>query len=223
LPPTVGRWTTTETVAAATAAADGIHVTVRATISDVVRENGWHDDPARLTPAQTLLLVRGNCVYQPRPPFRMVWASDDHPAFCFPLTAGGEFGRAPTTPPDEEDVWKIGAINGDPFGTPGGRTFRVYGFQGSGDTTDYWFQEGVGVVQFVQVHHGTYDEYRRRLVKTTIDGVTTTYALQPARTPPLDAGECRTGWQRWVRSDGTLLRDRAACEAYARSRRQPSD
>jgi hypothetical protein len=111
-----------------------------------------------------------------------VWSSGEHPVLCFPMVAGREFGRTPSTPPDEEDVWKIRAPNGDPFGVPGARTFHVYGFQGSGDTTDYWFQQGVGVTQFVEVHHGTYDEYRRRLVTTTIDGVTKSYSLEPART-----------------------------------------
>jgi hypothetical protein len=30
-------------------------------------------------------------------------------------------------------------------------------------------------------------------------------------------GECRAGWQRWVRADGSLLKNLAACEAYARN------
>ena len=107
-------------------------------------------------------------------------------------------------------------MNGDPFGVPGARTFHVYGTRGSGDTTDYWFQQGVGTVQFVEQHHGTYDEYRRQLISTTIDGVRHTYALQPARTVALHWSECRAGWRRFVREDGTLIPDYAACVAYAR-------
>ena len=213
--PTVGRWTATETVTAARTAADGIHVTIRTTISDLVRVHSWLGDPSRMLPLQHELLVRGSCVYQPGPPYWLVWSSGDQPLFCFPMSAGGEWGRTPDTPPDGEDVWRVRALNGDPFGAPGARTFHVYGFQGSGDTTDYWFQQGVGVVQFVEEHHGTYSEDRRRLVSATIGGVRRHYTLKPARTVPLYGGECRDGWRHFVRADGSLIPDYATCVKYA--------
>jgi hypothetical protein len=237
--PTVGRWTTTEAITAVDVVPEGTRVTIQSTVSDVTRINGWTDSPSRLTPRRTELLVRANCVYQLttaavsypddiwsaydashriRPEFRNALRRGEEPAaFCFPMAAGGEWGRVPTTAPDEGGVWKIRSLNGDPFGAPGVRTFHVYGHQGSGDTTDYWFQEGVGVVQFVEEHHGTYDEYRRRLTSSTLAGITHTYALQPARTVALDPGECRAGWRHWIRANGTLLPNYAACVAYART------
>jgi len=235
--PRIGRWTTTETVIAAEGSPDGIKVVVERDVSAITRVHGWHGDPTRLASTRTEWLVRGACIYtletadgsdaddiwpaydgshRIRAAFRHALLRGDVPAqYCFPMTAGAEWGRTPSTPPNDEDVWRVRAMNGDPFGTAGARTFHVSGFQGSGDTTDYWFQEGVGVTQFVEVHHGTYDEIRRRLVKTTIDGVTKPYALQPARTPPLEPGECRAGTLRWVRADGTLIPTELECEGYA--------
>jgi hypothetical protein len=206
--PTIGRWTTTETVTNVSTESGSTAVTIRATIDHVVRINGWDDDPAFLTDPETRLVIRGDCIDR---------IGGDASEFCFPMAAGGEWGRTPSTPADEEGVWRVRALNGDRFGTPGAQTFHVYGYQGAGDATDYWFQPGVGIVQRIEVHHGTYDEFRRRLVRATIDGVTRPYKLRPARTAPLEVGECRAGWQRWVRADGSLLKNLAACEAYARN------
>jgi hypothetical protein len=234
--PRVGRWTTTETVVASDVIPEGTHVTLRSAVTAFTIANGWLDTPARLIRPQKEWLLRGSCVYEltsadaggsddiwpaydgshrMRAPFRAALLRGEVPAaYCFPMTAGREWGRVPAKQ-DEDDIWRVKAMNADGFGTPGARTFHVYGTQGSGDTTDYWFQQGVGVAQIVEVHHGTYDEYRRRLVKSTIDGVTKTYTLRPARTPPLEPGECRVGWFRWVRADGTLIPSLAECEGYA--------
>jgi hypothetical protein len=90
-------------------------------------------------------------------------------------------------------------------------------YQGAGDTVDYWFQEGVGIAQFVYEHHGTYGQHRRTLTAATVSGVMRTFTLQPARTVPLDPLDCGDGWRHWVRADGTLIRDRAECVDYAKT------
>jgi hypothetical protein len=238
--PTVGRWTTTETVESVDEIPEGTRVVIRSVITDLVKTNGWTDNTALITPAVAELLVRGNCVYRlststveydddiwsaydanhnMRARFRRALLGGQEPAaLCFPMTAGGEWGRVRSTSPAEEDVWKVRALNGDPFGAPGGRTFHVEGHEGSGSTIDMWFQEGVGVVQLVDEHHGTYDRHHRMLVNAALGGVTRTLNLQPARTTPLDPGECRDDWRHWIRADGTLIPDLLSCIVYARTK-----
>jgi hypothetical protein len=238
--PTIGRWTTTETVSNVDVIPEGTHVTIHSTISGLVKLHDWMDNSALMTPSETELLVRGSCVYRlrttteddpddtasaydanhtMRPAFRKALAQDDvPPAYCFPMRPGREWGRVPSTSPAGEDISEVEALNGDPFGTPGGRTFHVSDYQGAGETIDYWFQQGVGVVQYVYEHHGTYGQHRRILTSATANGRTRTFDLQPARTAPLEPGECRDEWRHWIRADGTLIPDLPACVAYARGR-----
>jgi hypothetical protein len=222
--PTIGRWTTTETVSTVEVIPEGTRVTIRSQIGDLVKLKGWMDNSSLMTPPQTTLLVRGTCVYRLAgeespgvgPRFRRALLRNDVPAtYCFPMTAGGDWGRVPSTSPAGEDISEVKRLNGDPFGVPGAQTFYVSDYQGAGETYDYWFQEGVGIIQSVYEHHGTYDQHRRLLLRATISGVTETFTLQPARTTPNDPRECRDGWRHWIRADGTLISDLAACVAYA--------
>jgi hypothetical protein len=45
------------------------------------------------------------------------------------------------------------------------KTFDVTMHIGSGDETHLWFEKGVGITGMWHWHHGTYDEYRVRLVR----------------------------------------------------------
>src|SRR5262249_136170 len=137
------------------------------------------------------------------------------PDLCFPMAVGASWGPVP--PPDEDFTWNVKSLNGDPFGVKGGETFHLSAYEGSGKTGDVWFLHGVGILQEVHEHHGTYFEIRSRLLSATIDGRLRTYQVRPARTVPLDPGECQAGWRHFVRGDGTLIRDAAGCRVYARA------
>lgn len=157
------------------------------------------------------LLVQGNCVYvldgveaqasacdpnihsaclkpldpadRVRPEYRDDLLRGKIPAdYCFPLAVGMTWGKVATTSPAEEWVWNVLGLNADGFGVAGGRTFHMVSHLSSGTSIDRWFAEGIGVIQEVIEHHGTYDEIRRQLVKATIGGKTQSYGLTPART-----------------------------------------
>src|SRR5579862_9967815 len=106
--PTIGRWTTTETISKVEVIPEGTRVTIRSQIGDLVKLKGWMDNSSVMTRPQTTLLVRGNCVYRLAgeesqgngPRFREALRRNDVPAtYCFPMTAGGEWGRVPSTSP----------------------------------------------------------------------------------------------------------------------------
>ena len=176
------------------------------------------------------LLIRRNCiydlglrVYEPgRPNLRTEFIRGELPPdYCFPIAKGVTWGRMPTTSPASEYVWTVMGINTDPFGLPGGRTFHFTSHGGSGTSLDRWFAESVGLLQEVVEHHGTYDEDRRQLLKTTIDGKTRSYQLKPARTPPLSEDDCGgAGWQHFVRADGTVFASLADCRSYFQEQRR---
>jgi hypothetical protein len=137
------------------------------------------------------------------------------PAFCFPITVGMMWGRTSGTSPAEEDVWHVTAVNGDPFGAQGGTTFHVFAREGSGEVADRWFEQGVGVLQEISEHHGHYDEDRRQLLSTTLNGKTRSYRLTPARTVPLSGSDCGgIGWPHFVRADGSPFANQANCTSY---------
>lgn len=211
---------------------------------DHVMLEGWlpeNDVTKRLQP-ESYALLHGSCLYQLqetsrddpddiwdaldrnhqiRPPYREALQHGNvAPAFCFPMTVGASWGKVPTTSPAEEDVWHVKAINRDPFGVKGGRTLHLSSYLGSGTVTDVWYAQGVGVLQEVVEHHGTYIEDRRQLLSTTIGGTIRTYTLTPARTIPVDETECQAGWRHFVRADGSLISNMAACISYARSVRR---
>jgi hypothetical protein len=136
--------------------------------------------------------------------------------FCFPMAAGSTWGKVPATSPANEWVWHVRGLNADPFGPAGGKTFHLSSHLGSGTAIDRWFEEGAGVVQEVIEHHGTYDEYRRQLLRTTIRGKTLSYRLTPARTVPLSGSDCRgSGWRHFSRADGSSFRSMADCIGYS--------
>jgi len=87
---------------------------------------------------------------------------------------------------------------------------------GAGDFPDRWFAQGIGVVQEVGEHHGTYQESRRRLLKATIDRKVQSFDLTPARTVPLSEFDCKgDGWQHYSSSDGSSFQDLSDCVAYS--------
>jgi hypothetical protein len=119
--------------------------------------------------------------------------------FCFPIVPGASWGQTATT---NEYVWTVKGRNADSFGVPGAAT----------STIDRWFAEGIGVVQEVVEHHGTYWEQRRRLMRTTIGGKTTRYNLNQAHTTPLGHGDCiGPGWRHFARADGRPFGSEADC------------
>lgn len=202
--PTIGRWTMEETVTLVEALRGGTRVTMTRTLGPLTRINEWVDTRSLLTPRTRQLDVIGSCVEQ--------IGSDLQ--YCFPMRAGTEWGAVSADSTRDATSWATKSRNGDLFGVPDAQTFHVHGYHGSGSTIDYWFQKGVGVVQFVELHHGTYDEFRQRLVSATIDGATRTFDLEPARTIPLDPSECRNGWRQWVTTEGSLLPTLKTCLAY---------
>jgi hypothetical protein len=138
---------------------------------------------------------------------------------CFPMTTGATWGKVAITSPANEWVWHVKGFNADPFGPAGGRTFHLSSHLGSGTSIDRWFEEGVGVVQEVAEHHGTYDEDRRLLLRAVIGGKTQVLRLTPARTTPLSDLDCSgPGWRHYSRADGTSFRSISDCIAYSSKR-----
>jgi hypothetical protein len=134
---------------------------------------------------------------------------------CFPIRKQMTWGRTSTTGGSGLYVWNVLNLNGDRFGPPGRRTWRMTSTTGSGESIDRWFTEGVGIVQQVNEHHGTYDEDRRRLLKATINGKTQEFHLTPARTVPFGPVDCEgVRWRHFLRADGTVFRSLADCQAY---------
>jgi hypothetical protein len=136
------------------------------------------------------------------------------------MQIGKTWGKVPHTSPAEEYVWRVDRLNADPFGPPGDKTFHLSSHLGSGTMMDRWFTEGVGVVQEVTEHHGTYGEDRRQLLRATIRGKTQSYQLAPARTVPLSEFDCSgPGSRHYARSDGSSFRSVADCITYSSKRR----
>jgi hypothetical protein len=235
--PDVERWTTEETVVSAVgdAALDAVLVTVRVKVLDHSLPPGRYSN-MRERP-ESHLLIRHDCVwivdgadagaaaYVDDPlhsnRFHADFLHGQVPAdYCFPLAPGKEWGRVANTSPAEEYIWRVDRMNGDPYGPPGERTFHFSTHLGAGEYQDRWFTEGIGLVQGNTEHHGTYDEDRVRLLRSTIAGKTRTYELPPAHTAPLSDSDCDgPGWHHFVRADGTPFRSRADCVAYSNQRR----
>lgn len=139
--------------------------------------------------------------------------------FCFPMAVGRTWGKVPQTSPAMEYVWRVDRLNADPFGPPDARTYHLSQHLGAGDFEDRWLTEGVGLVQEVEEHHGTYDERRRQLVRATIHGRSLSFQLTPARTAPLSAADCTSpGWRHYSRADGSLFSTETDCAHYSRRR-----
>ena len=233
--PDFERWTTQETIVSAAADPElGEIMVTKATkvLSDIL-SSGFvpANDLAKREQPESHLLIRQSCVYlldgldangaadaldrnhHVVPAYRKELLRGHVPAdFCFPMAKGMTWGRVPNTSPANEYVWDVTGLNADPFGTPVANTFRLSSHLGSGEQIDRWFEEGVGVIQEVNEHHGTYDELRRQLLKATIRGKTQSYRLISARTVPLSKDDCAgSGWRHFSRSDGAAFSSFAAC------------
>jgi hypothetical protein len=168
---------------------------------------------AKREKTQSHILIRKNCVYS----LDGIDAinGQDWADYCFPIANGAAWNQDVRPPGDPDYVWHVIGFNGDPFGAPGGRTWRMLTRAGSGTTVDRWFTEGVGLVQQVMEHHGTYDEDRCQLLKATIKGKTQEYQLTPARIPPVADEECaEPHWRHFARKNGTPFQSAADCTAY---------
>jgi hypothetical protein len=227
--PDFERWTTEETIVSTVPDSKlaGILVTKRTKVLNDVLSPDFIAGQKSFPDSQ--LLIRRNCVYdlgfrvyEPGRPDRRndLLRGELPPDYCFPFAKGTTWGRMPTTSPANEYVWYVVGFNDDPFGKPGGRTFHFTSHGGSGTSLDRWFEEGVGLVQEVDEHHGTYDEDRRQLVKSTLNGKTQSYQLKPARTGLLSEDDCGgPGWRHFSRADGTGFGSIADCRSYVRGRR----
>jgi hypothetical protein len=137
------------------------------------------------------------------------------PGLCFPIVKGMTWGRVPSTRGSGLYVWDALALNADPFGPSAGKTYRLWSTAGAGESIDRWFAQGVGIVQQVIEHHGTYDEDRRQLLRATIHGKTQSYQLTPARIEPASEDDCDgPGWQHFSRADGSSFGSIADCISY---------
>ena len=135
---------------------------------------------------------------------------------CFPMTKGKTWGKVPSTSPAEEYVWHVAGLNLDPFGRAGARTYHLTSYGGSGESIDRWFEPGVGIIQEMHEHHGTFDEDRKQLLKATIGGKTRTFELTSARTVPFGPDDCAgPRWRHFSRVDGTLFGSLADCLSYS--------
>jgi hypothetical protein len=125
------------------------------------------------------------------------------------------WGQVPGLPP-VDDFWSVIGVNADPYGLPAATTFHFSAREGSGTMVDRWFAQGIGVLQQIAEHHGTYEESRLQLLQTKIGGQTRTYQLTPARTAALSTSDCEGyGWNHFVREDGSVFANQDACYKYA--------
>ena len=237
--PDVERWTMEETVvsAARDAALDAVLVTLRVKILDHRLPPGGSRYSNMRERPESHLLVRHDCVWivdgqeagaagYVSDPLHSVRFHADFlqgqvpPDYCFPIATGKEWGRVANTSPAEEYIWRVDRMNGDPYGPPGERTFHFSTHLGAGEFADRWFTEGIGLVHESVEHHGTYDENRVRLLRSTIAGQTHTYDLPSARTAPLGESDCEgPGWRHFVHADGSPFRSRGDCVAFSNRRR----
>jgi hypothetical protein len=247
--PDVERWTTEETITAATSFPElaGTLITKKTKVLADTLTPGFipENDFAKREPGETHFLIHQACLYKLdgwdapcaqtgptecvpafdrnrrlNPAYRSEFLRGNVPAdYCFPMTKGMTWGKVPSTSPAGEDVWDVIASNADPFGLPVRDTFHLTSHDGSGTSMDRWFGKGVGLLQQVIEHHGTYDEDRQRLQKATINGKTQDYHLTPARTIPLGPGDCqRSGWRHFSRPDGGSFANPADCVSYSSNR-----
>jgi hypothetical protein len=198
--PLIERWKTEETIASVRTMPEGTLVTKRTKVLDQVMLNGWlaaNDRTPKELP-ESHILIRQNCVYvldgidardsgnafDTSNHLRLAYRNDllqgnIPPDLCFPIDNGTTWGSVRGTSPAEEWVWSVKGLNADPFGDRGGRTFHLTAHVGSGTEMDRWFEPGVGVLQEVMEHYGHYDEDRRQLLRTFIDGKSRSYDLKP--------------------------------------------
>jgi hypothetical protein len=219
--PDFERWTTEETIVSLVPAPErgGMIATKRTKVLSDMMSPGFiaGNNQARREKAESHILIRKGCIYLLDGIDAI--SGQDWADYCFPITRGAVWNRNSNSG-DPDYVWQIIGFNGDPFGPPGARTWRMLTRAGSGTTVDRWFSEGIGLVQQVMEHHGTYDEDRWQLLKATISGKTQEFHLKPARIPPVADEECaEPAWRHFARADGAPFRDAADCNTYLSRRR----
>jgi hypothetical protein len=226
--PLIERWKTEETIASVTTTPEGTLINKRTKVLDNTMLSGWRaeDDRTRREPPTSQMLIHQNCLYvlSGIDVQDSMWsegyrdnllAGNIPPDLCFPIAGGTTWGRVPSTSPAEEWVWHVKGLNADPFGDKRGRTFHLTAHGGSGTEIDRWFEPGVGVLQEVVEHHGHYDEDRRQLLRTVINGTSRNFDLKPAHpvaSSKLDCGG--VGWKHFVRENGSSFANEDACLVY---------
>ncbi len=170
--PHVTRWQTVETITGKLAIPEGT-VVLRSVEVRGDTPGGW----LQTVFGESHFLIRNDCLYflnsqawneqdrSLRPDYRtQLLAGDDEPEFCFPLSVGETFGKnAPGWTPSRV----VGRGRNYAFApaSVSDKAFDVTMHIGSGDETHLWFEKGVGITGMWHWHHGTYDEYRVRLVR----------------------------------------------------------
>jgi hypothetical protein len=165
------RWQTNETIAGTLSIPEGL-VLLRS-----VEVKGDSPGPSPLL-GESHYLIRNGCLYflwdqlwneqdrQLRPEYRkQLLAGDAEPVFCFPLTAGKQFGK--DAPPGwvSARVLGMGPREGFAPGSVSKNAFDVVVNLVSANETHFWFEKGVGITGIWDRHHGTYLETRVKLLQ----------------------------------------------------------
>lgn len=225
--PEIGRWREEETIKGSIAMPEGTLIRKQIHTIDPVPVEVRRHMPGIRDTRDDYELIRDGCVYsatdqidqqrgQLRAEYRAALLSGSVPSeFCFPIKEGSTWGKVPSTSQAQEFVWRVVGVNADPFGVIAGTTFHLSTHAGSGEQVDRWFEPGIGILQEISEHHGTYEESRRQLLTAEIDGQPRNFQLKPARTIPLSDYDCDgPGWQHFARLNGTPFANRNACVAY---------
>ena len=223
--PEIARWKVEETIKGSIAIPEGVLLRKQIRALDPIPVEVRRHIPGTKEIDEAYDLIRGNCVYsvgqqvdakrvQLAPEYQKALLSGGvSPEFCFPLKQGATWGEGAGNSPDY--VWRVVGINADPFGPANGTAFHFSTRAGSGTIVDRWFEPGIGILQEISEHHGTYEESRLQLLSAVIEGRSYTFQLKPARTIPRSDLDCEgPGWQHFARSDGTSFTNQRACVDY---------
>jgi hypothetical protein len=221
--PETGRWRVEETIESSVQVAEGVLILKRTRDLDPLPAVARRIPSIQQT-EDAYSLITTNCVYDAQVANNQLTlqfredlkANRVSAEFCFPMTKGKVWGQVADRPRYDPDfVWHVIDVNADPYGISGAMTFHFSAREGSGTMVDRWFAKGIGLVQEVIEHHGTYDESRMRLLRTIINGQMRDYQLVPAHTVPLSSSDCDGyGWHHFVRADGSSFADHDACLKY---------
>jgi hypothetical protein len=193
--PVADRWVSEETITGRVTLPEGVVVlrevkeqgssTGQAVRTKVIAPNGqWREAelPRSAHPGYLVTrdgepyLVRGTCIYvigdgwerqnqRLRASYQQNLVKNVLPAdFCFPLQVGRQWGNGDV--PWSVEPARAGVALLLPVEYAGAIHIFSNHF-GSGGWEDVWFQKGIGVVAEHYMHHGTYDEYTKKLVSFT--------------------------------------------------------
>jgi hypothetical protein len=224
--PEIARWKVEETIKGSITISEGVLLRKQIRALDPIPVEVRRHIPWTKEIDESYDLIRGNCVYdvdrqidtargQLAPDYRKELLSGGvSQEFCFPLKQGATWGEGTGNAPDY--VWHVVGINADPFGPANGTAYHFSSRAGSGTIVDRWFEPGIGILQQITEHHGTYEESRLQLLSAVIEGRDYTFQLKPARTIPQSELDCEgAGWQHFARPDGTSFTNQRACVDYA--------